>query len=265
MPMTPLHLRPMAPYEFLPIPEKINGVWQWRNIRIVYTETLGKHLQILNPRKGLLIPYVGILITESQYLSRLKNPSRRPSPDYLLDIDGELFLDGNPDHMPDAPGCCPASYLDEPADGTNALFNCQIVLLRKSDYPDMPEYLYMPEYDIVPFVEWMTDTPRTMKSQWQTGWLVYSSNKKSHKTARKPYTPKEFRSANCGPSWKTHWTSNYASHESKQLNEWAYEGKSSAPSATKRKSLRPFPPNQTGIVRSHRRSLRKYKSRVHEG
>ena len=154
-----MHLRPMAPYEFLPIPEKIDGVWHWQNTRIMYTPELGHHMQTLNPRKGLLMPYIGNVVTQQRYNTLLRNPTRKSSPDYLLDIDGNVFLDGNPADMTDEPGCCPTSYLNEPAVGTNALYNCQIVLLRRSDYSNIPDYPKLPNIDPVPFVEWMTDTP----------------------------------------------------------------------------------------------------------
>ena len=85
MPMTPLHLRPMAPYEFLPIPEKIDGVWQWKNNRISQSGTMSKHIELFKTIRKLLIMMNGLRISHMRYQSMLPN-SKRYDTDYRMDI-----------------------------------------------------------------------------------------------------------------------------------------------------------------------------------
>eukprot|EP00602_Paraphysomonas_sp_CaronLab_P009782 CAMPEP_0185026836 /NCGR_PEP_ID=MMETSP1103-20130426/11348_1 /TAXON_ID=36769 /ORGANISM="Paraphysomonas bandaiensis, Strain Caron Lab Isolate" /LENGTH=264 /DNA_ID=CAMNT_0027560555 /DNA_START=1 /DNA_END=795 /DNA_ORIENTATION=+ len=264
--MSSFDLRPNAPYQFIQIPTKLNGVWQWDHLRVSESDELGKFIELLNPYKGLLIPMGGKQITDRQYRTMIPNPSRYNT-DYLMKVKG-VPMDGNPSHKPEEPNCWPASYFKEAARGTDALYNCQIVLLRTAQYPDMPAYPHIERTEFMAFAEWMVDSPRNMKDQWQTGWLVYSTTPRTRRTPLKNYVPKAFVPENFGPSWKTHWTANYISYETKELNERRLSlEQDSALSAPSRKRYRPPPPNHTGkrLRVRNRRPRIKLRSRAYEG
>lgn len=268
MPITPLHLRPKAPYKFLPSPEKIDGTWHWEGLRISQSEEMGNYLQFFNPRKGLLVPYGSDVITPQRYNTMLKNPGRYIN-DYLLFCGEGPPRDGNP--ILAEKHCWPASFLNEAAEGTDAKYNCQIVLLKSSDFPLMPDYPNFPKGDHMPFVEFMVDTPRNLKDEWQTGWLVYSSERSTRKPSRRGYTPKASSPENCGPGWKSHWTINYWIHESKVLNDRLHSDADRAAAEaraaiTSRKRPKTRPPNNTGKhYHMSQRPRRKLTRRTYEG
>lgn len=203
-------LRPRAYASFVPPPKKINGVWVWEGIRIIEKEGLGKHLQMYRPQAGLLVPYGGVQMTrQSLLIAKKVNLSRRPNLEYICDSGGEVIYDSCPTRIPLEPNAWPACYLNEAcASSTAAKFNCEIVVLKTSDYPEIPDYPNIEKGEYMQFVEVMTRARYPEGEEgWIDMWLYYGevvNIKKAFKM--RGYEPKAFTLDNKGPQYKLHWT-----------------------------------------------------------
>jgi hypothetical protein len=96
----------------------------------------GRSLILHRPKAGLLIPYSGILISQSAMDNKNKGPSDVRQHIVAGLIEG-TYWNANPDLGP-VKCCWPGAYVNEPTHGGKEQINCRIVSLNKNQYPTMP-------------------------------------------------------------------------------------------------------------------------------
>lgn len=203
-------LRPKATYSFCPAPTIVDGRYIWDpDIRITQDGERGWSLQFRNKNQGFLLPFGGVKISSTRARTIMKNP-RKGTPDYLAELYGDVWWNGDPSLMTYRDQW-PSSFLNEPDINCGQKFNCEIVLIRTEDYPDMPKYPGYEVGEVLPFIELTSGICRRIKNRdkWITGWLSYSPLPIKTDDARllrlRGYQALEFRKRNRCSDYKSHY------------------------------------------------------------
>lgn len=134
---------PRIPYHFTPLPRVTDDEVIWDGFSIKEIGPKGSGLFLNKLSGGLLIPMGGEWIEAGEFirLQGVRRPCNRI--DYII-TDSVLsgYFDGHPDLEPKR-FAWPGTKINEATAGTSEAYNCSLVLLKRSDYPDMPHYPFM--------------------------------------------------------------------------------------------------------------------------
>jgi hypothetical protein len=224
------------------------------------------------PKQGDLIPYGGIKISR-QWLcnARKLRKEKKPNLEYICDSGGSCVYDSCPDRTSHCRFCWPAAYLNEIAEGAPDKYNCELVLLKTSDYPDMPDYPHIEKGEYMQFMEVMA-MPRSSDSindGWVDMWLHYGADQTPREHRLRGYVPKPFTQENLDRSYKTHWINRYSSIEVAALGQLRQEvqeelARKNKPEPAKTYSKR-ITPSTAGLKLGTTTKKRRYNSRQFEG